>query len=150
MATEPLLGAERERSMSFRYSSATDTAQLVEESGSVNMAERQGEGGGLMESQALSSMEDSLRQRSTSSRDSANDDFFRVEVRRRPFAVALKSCPRFFFIEQQSVFSLRFACPVLLKVMFRSPLPPRGDVGAGRRAWRLAGSTRSYPAASWV
>lgn len=88
MATEPLLGAERERSMSFRYSSASDTAQLVEGAGSVNMAERQGDGGGLVESQALSSMEDSLRQRSTSSRGS-NDDFFRVEVRRRPFAVAL-------------------------------------------------------------
>ena len=84
MATElePLLGA---RGMSFRYNSSSDTAKLVAEEetvGSINMAAKLEDGRGLGESQATSSVEESLRHRSTSS-PASTDDFFRVEVKWR-------------------------------------------------------------------
>ena len=81
MATEPLLGAVRARGM-FHYNSSSETAKLVAEEGTVNMAAKLEDGRGLGESQATSSMEESLRHRSTSS-PASTDDFFRVEVKWR-------------------------------------------------------------------
>ncbi|CAI8049368.1 hypothetical protein GBAR_LOCUS27194 [Geodia barretti] len=97
MATElvPLLGAERARGMSFRYNSSSDTAKFVAEEetvGSINMAAKLEDGRGLGESQATSSVEESLRHRSTSS-PASTDDFFRVEDN-DPVAQALQQCEK--------------------------------------------------------
>ena len=82
-ATEPLLGALRSMS---HYSTNSDTVQLIG-AGPAEMSTASGGGDveRLGESQAQSSVEDSLRKRvaggSPTSGGSASDEFFRVEVR---------------------------------------------------------------------
>ena len=96
--TEPLLGALRSMS---HYSTNSDTVQLIG-AGPAKMSTASGGGDveRLGESQAQSSVEDSLRKRvaggSPTSGGSASDEFFRVEVRRddRRGGRAVSACCR--------------------------------------------------------
>ena len=103
MATQPLLGASSQ-SMSFHYNSYSE---LVQETGagSINMATQQKDGGGLTESQAGGSVEESLRQRSMSS-PASSDDFYRVEVKWREREIGERDGVKFpgFLIKLLSAF----------------------------------------------